>query len=1804
MDDMRHTMAGSRFGRAAAIFHRCAAFAGACGVVVAVGIAAQYGSGEARATETLQSGPPVAVTTATAVAATATPSAATPATVTHADPQPASADHAIGPEPARGWVRLPGHVVPVLSRAQTVLFSDPFAKQGSTLGSDGRMTLTITLKRDDEAGFERYLRDVYDPASAHFRHFWSQARLSQQFGPSRRSYQTVVNYLRQRGFTLVEGSKNRLTVTVRGTRDAAQAAFAINVSDYSLGDARFYANDADPALPKSVARHVSAISGLSDLARPATVKVDEALNYCGAVSNVAGAIIIFPLLALFARITGAICTGIQIGRNPSPSLNYCGLVVFGGIWGDIIQAACSGVQIGQSPGFGAGQSSGSKSGANPHGGVGGGSASKRVAAQRRPSSRGPVSAKAQTRAVTPPDGTGQTIGLLEFDTFARTDVTDYLRLIGADPNQINNLSEVHVNGGVAAPGSNQDEVLLDIAVVLSTAPAAKVVVYDAPFDGTTAGYVALFNQMINDKVTVISNSWASCEDQVSQAEAQAIDTVLQTAAASGISVFNGTGDSGPVCLDGAKSVIAVPADSPNATAVGGSTLTLGTGYVYSGETWWNGSAATPASGQAGYGVSRYFSRPSYQSVVNGGANRSVPDVVVDADPASGYILCEASNGGCPNGQLYGGTSASAPTWAAFAALLNQDAGKALGALNPLIYPLANTNAFHGAASMGSDFAHVGLGSPNLDLLYLSLTHQTAGAVDPAASTLTYNATIRSTGQDAPLLPDPADGSTAAVYVVTLRDSNGNTVGGKTVLLTAVNGNATITAVSTVTSVADGTAVFKITDATPENVTLTATDTTDGLTLTPAGLAVFGVPSATGASISANPTTDTADGQTSATVTVTLKDSLSRPTPGKTVTLSNGGSNAAMQGPVPGVTDANGQIQFAVTDFVAETATFTAVDVTDGNLPVPGSAQVVFSNAASNTCNFGVPPTPGAGYTATAFITGIPATTVLNYANTNFNCAGGINPTFESSGAILEVDFYNGSLYQLGASGGAVSTSLLLTTLHPAISSLVYGKDGSLYASQSGEGGYIAQLDPATGAQLRIVASNLTCPSGLAVDPLSGDLFFDDECTHAGTDDPTIYRIIDPANTDTGNPTSVVAYAKLPSTPSGGMAFAPNGTLYAVSGYYYTTTAQVMQVSATNATSVTVTPVTGITSDFGIAIGQTNADGSAQSLIVEPAGTLSEIPIATPSTPTVIATGGPGVGVIGPDGCMYSAKTTTIYRVAAAAGGCSFTPTSPAPAINLTPATVAPNPAQGSAQTFTATLRNVTPSSGVPVMFTVEGVNEQIKLVDTDSNGKAVLSYTAAFAGTDKVTASAAPSTTTLTSNTVPVTWTAGKHVSVLSLNASPQGAIVNQPVTLVASLADGSASPVAALSGQAVSFTLGGATCTATTGTTGLASCAITPTQAGSTTLTASFAGGSQVTAATGSIGFRVSVAPAPPPTVTIAVSPTSIAAGGAATLTWSSTNASACTASGAWSGTQSASGTQTVTATSSGNFSYTLSCTGDGGTAAATAVLSATLVAITVTAHSGGGAITWPFAALLALLVLLRLRASARRDSRSAPRYLNLLGAAAAVMALTGFGCSRAADTAEPASWLDPFYVGVRVGNMHTRDSAGAVDEGLANRGFGNVQATTDAAATAGTFYVGYELAAHADVEFAYTHRSATSARLAGTIPSEAGVVPLLEDTAGLLRGYGNVFAVSFRPRIEIFPKVMLDPRIGPYFWSTKVTVTGAGQSVDATHEGGGIAVGIGAAYRIWRGLEFGVGADYFRGTPSNHATLYSGSLEWRFGR
>lgn len=674
-----------------------------------------------------------------------------------------------------------------------------------------------------------------------------------------------------------------------------------------------------------------------------------------------------------------------------------------------------------------------------------------------------------------------------------------------------------MNGG-APLGANQSEVLLDIDAVLTLAPGADVVVYDGPFTGSGTSFQSLLNAMINGGVTIISNSWAYCEDQTTLADVQSIDSILANAAAAGISVFNATGDTGSTCLDGSPNTVAVPADAPNGTAVGGTSLTSGTvPTIYDTESWWNGAADTPPTGQGGFGASKFFGRPAYQDGKTTSAMRSVPDVAVSADPADGAMICQASAGGCPSGALFGGTSVAAPIWAAFAAQLNQAEGHNIGAFNPVLYPLAGTQAFHSAASLGTDFAHVGLGSPNLDAIHLLLSGETVGAVSAAVSDVIPLAKRPPTLIDVPVPGGvAADGTSPGYVLVQLRDANGNFVGGKTVSLAASPpGNHVIIAPpSGISTAANGAVVFTLTDDTPETVTFTATDTTDGVMLTTKPMVEFDVPSAANAGIAAFPSTVTADGINMATITVTLTDTLERPTPGKHVTLSQGNGHSVVTAPNPSVTDASGKIQFTAADQVNEVVTYTAVDVTDGDLPVPGNAQVTFNNGAGSACgNNAMPPVAADGFAVTPFATGFKAGP-LSFGNVNFGgCAGVGAPAFLGENSFL-LNFFNGDVFKLGVDGGAASSSNRLGSVGPTLGWPTVGKDGSLYATRvatTGDfnTGAVLQLDPDSGAVMRVVASNLRCPNSLAVDPLSGDLFFDDECFGAGSDDAAIHRIRNP-----------------------------------------------------------------------------------------------------------------------------------------------------------------------------------------------------------------------------------------------------------------------------------------------------------------------------------------------------------------------------------------------------------------------------------------------------------------------------------------------------------------------------------------------------------------------------------------------------------------------------------------------------------------------------------------------------------------------
>ncbi len=122
-------------------------------------------------------------------------------------------------------------------------------------------------------------------------------------------------------------------------------------------------------------------------------------------------------------------------------------------------------------------------------------------------------------------------------------------------------------------------------------------------------------------------------------------------------------------------------------------------------------------------------------------------------------------------------------------------------------------------------------------------------------------------------------------------------------------------------------------------------------------------SATKSTVVASPTSAVADGVNVAKVTVTLEDTNGDPvTGGKEVTLSQGSGTASTimyngSAGSTGTTDSSGAVSFTMSDTKAETATYSATDVTDSDLAITETAQVQFDGPSVSSTNSTITAVP-------------------------------------------------------------------------------------------------------------------------------------------------------------------------------------------------------------------------------------------------------------------------------------------------------------------------------------------------------------------------------------------------------------------------------------------------------------------------------------------------------------------------------------------------------------------------------------------------------------------------------------------------------------------------------------------------------------------------------------------------------------------------------------------------------------------------------------------------------------------------------
>lgn len=257
------------------------------------------------------------------------------------------------------------------------------------------------------------------------------------------------------------------------------------------------------------------------------------------------------------------------------------------------------------------------------------------------------------------------------------------------------------------PG-NLVEANLDLQWAGAVAKNAQLI-YVGAEDANVAAQYAIDQNL----APVVSESFGSCEyDAMGTDYGTTLQSIARLANIMGITWIVSTGDNGAVCRansapPGTTYVpgVQLPASVPEVTGVGGTEFDDASGgyWSISGEA----SSYIPEKAWSGSGGGTsvlFHSRPSWQSGsgVPDNFGRNVPDVALSASGSQDpYFICYY--GRCASGNLpsdpnhsgVGGTSASAPVFAAIVTLVDQYlVGKGiypqtgLGNINPVLYQLA------------------------------------------------------------------------------------------------------------------------------------------------------------------------------------------------------------------------------------------------------------------------------------------------------------------------------------------------------------------------------------------------------------------------------------------------------------------------------------------------------------------------------------------------------------------------------------------------------------------------------------------------------------------------------------------------------------------------------------------------------------------------------------------------------------------------------------------------------------------------------------------------------------------------------------------------------------------------------------------------------------------------------------------------------------------------------------------------------------------------------------------------------------
>jgi subtilase family serine protease len=522
---------------------------------------------------------------------------------------------------------------------------------------------TVWLEPHDRAGFEAAVRARQDRGSPAYHHWMTPAELA-SYAATNSDIEALSAALKSAGLAIAGASNDHARIAISGSAATLQTAFGTSLHIYQRANGgTYYAPAGQPAFKGAHAEMIAGITGLSSArmapyftstmlspgarqipaaqADSAALFTDKCFARNETVAFHQATSVSYPVTDLRVQMTGPgyIATGVAPAKT----------------------CAYTPAQVATHYGLDA---------AYAHGWT----------------------------------GAGQTIVIV--DAFgspsALSDTNIFAKKFKLKPLDDSNFSVVYPSGkpNVDPYTTNwPTEVALDVEWAHAMAPDAKIVLVAAFSDDDTSLAYALNYAAVHGLGDVISNSYGEAEAATGPATARAFNSAIMKAAAQGIAVDVSTGDSGDFGLNTPAGAASIPADSPYATAVGGTSLGVPSdnGPV---ETAWGTTETVmvnldgitippiPIGFQqgGGGGESNVFIKPAWQAQAGiPGVARQLPDISAIADPFTGAIIvATTSDGAAPIIGAIGGTSLASPVFSGIWALAQQQAGARLGQAAPVI----------------------------------------------------------------------------------------------------------------------------------------------------------------------------------------------------------------------------------------------------------------------------------------------------------------------------------------------------------------------------------------------------------------------------------------------------------------------------------------------------------------------------------------------------------------------------------------------------------------------------------------------------------------------------------------------------------------------------------------------------------------------------------------------------------------------------------------------------------------------------------------------------------------------------------------------------------------------------------------------------------------------------------------------------------------------------------------------------------------------------------------------------------------